>query len=94
MKLYCEDVERALEEAHSSREGLTSAEAQQRLVANGRKAGRFADDRIVSADAERRVSDSLWNRLCTDCHSACDQWSAEAGNRENDEAVSREAGRL
>ena len=36
MKLYCEDVERALEQAHSSREGLTSAEAQQRLAANGR----------------------------------------------------------
>ena len=36
MKLYCEDVERALEEAQSSREGLTSAEAQQRLAANGR----------------------------------------------------------
>ena len=36
MKLYCEDVERALEQAQSSREGLTSAEAQQRLAANGR----------------------------------------------------------
>ena len=36
MKLYCEDVERALEQAHSSREGLTTAEAQQRLAANGR----------------------------------------------------------
>ena len=36
MKLYCEDVERALEQAKSSREGLTSAEAQQRLVANGK----------------------------------------------------------
>ena len=36
MKLYCEDAERALEQAQSSREGLTSAEAQQRLAANGR----------------------------------------------------------
>ncbi len=36
MKLYCEDVERALEQAQSSREGLTSAEAQQRLAANGK----------------------------------------------------------
>ena len=36
MKLYCEDVERALEQAQSSREGLTTAEAQQRLAANGR----------------------------------------------------------
>ena len=36
MKLYCEDVERALEEARSSREGLTTAEAQQRLEANGK----------------------------------------------------------
>ncbi|MDO5324704.1 MAG: HAD-IC family P-type ATPase, partial [Clostridia bacterium] len=36
MKLYCEDVERALEESRSSREGLTSAEAQKRLAANGK----------------------------------------------------------
>ena len=36
MKLYCEDVERALKQAKSSREGLTSAEAQQRLAANGK----------------------------------------------------------
>ena len=36
MKLYCEDVERALEQAKSSRAGLTSAEAQQRLAANGK----------------------------------------------------------
>ena len=36
MKLYCEDVERALEQAQSSREGLTTAEAQQRLAANGK----------------------------------------------------------
>ncbi|MGN0184245.1 MAG: cation-translocating P-type ATPase [Aristaeellaceae bacterium] len=36
MKLYCEDVERALEQARSSRKGLTTAEAQQRLAANGR----------------------------------------------------------
>ena len=36
MKLYCEDVERALEEARSRREGLTTAEAQQRLEANGK----------------------------------------------------------
>ena len=36
MKLYCEDVERALEQAQSSREGLTTAEAQKRLAANGK----------------------------------------------------------
>ena len=36
MKLYCEDVERALEQAQSSREGLSSAEAKKRLEANGR----------------------------------------------------------
>ncbi|MDY5219446.1 MAG: cation-translocating P-type ATPase [Eubacteriales bacterium] len=36
MKLYCEDVERALKQAKSSREGLTSAEAQKRLAANGK----------------------------------------------------------
>ena len=36
MKLYCEDVERALKQAQSSREGLTSAEAQKRLAANGK----------------------------------------------------------
>ena len=36
MKLYCEEVERVLEQAQSSREGLTSAEAQQRLAANGK----------------------------------------------------------
>ena len=36
MKLYCEDVERALQQAQSSREGLTTAEAQQRLEANGK----------------------------------------------------------
>ena len=36
MKLYCEDMERALEQAQSSREGLSSAEAKKRLEANGR----------------------------------------------------------
>ena len=36
MKFYCEDAEKVLSEADSSREGLTSAEAAKRLEANGK----------------------------------------------------------
>ena len=36
MKLYCEDVDRALEQTKSSREGLREAEARKRLNENGR----------------------------------------------------------
>ena len=36
MKLYCEDVDRALEQTKSNREGLSEAEARKRLSENGR----------------------------------------------------------
>ena len=36
MKFYCEDHEKVLSELHSTREGLTSAEAAKRLEANGK----------------------------------------------------------